>query len=213
MNEYSKELMHKGFTEDIQWEKTIYSTPEEIRRMRQTDRLRSEGAKGSQSAIRTLANRAWYEKHKAWKKAYNKKYYQDNKEYWHNYYKFAHDELKMRSKFAEEAARNAEEAKSKYGVNSKEYKRAKDSADTNAQWVKERQVDLKAAKINIDRMVADQKWYEDTTKHMKVTDAWSSGSKTIRDAGKSAVNKILSATKQTPATLSGFAKSIKGLFK
>ena len=175
-NGFTKELMHKQITETI-----ITSSPSGVKRLEQTERLRSESAKGNKSALRTWANRAWYDKHKAWKKAYNAKYYQDNKDYWQNYYKFAHDKAKARKRMAAETEQEAKAAKNKFGENSKEYKRARDRAITNAEWALEDKAELKIAKMNLERAIADQKWYSENTKRLKVTDAWLDGSKQIRD--------------------------------
>lgn len=201
------ELMHKTIVET-----TIQGKPEEYKRIEQTERLRPKAARGNKTATNLLANRAWYDKYKAWKKAYNAKYYQDNKEYWHNYYKYAHDSMKSRQKFAKETATEAESAKKKYGMNSQEYKRAKDRADANAKWALEDKAELKIAKMNLERAIADQKWYSENTKRLKVTDAWLDGSKTIRDAGKKAVSNLLGAARTKASSLSGFARSLKSLW-
>ena len=118
-------LMHKTITETV-----IQGKPEEIKRIEQTERLRPKAARGNKTATNLLANRAWYDKHKAWKKAYNAKYYQDNKDYWHNYYKYAHDSMKARQKLAKETAEEANSAKKKYGIDSQEYKQKIEQTQT-----------------------------------------------------------------------------------
>lgn len=184
-NDLSRELMHKAIFTTF-----IPSDPDEVRRIRQVDRLRSAGAQGDKTAIKTLANKEWYEKHKAWKKKYNREYYQNNKDYWQNYYKYTHDAMKSRQRMAKETASEALKAKAQYGENSEQYKKAKTIADANAEWAKEREADFNAAKINLDRMLADEKWYNENTKHMKVTEAWSVGAKQIRDTGKKLIAKL-----------------------
>lgn len=207
-NRFTRELMHKAIVET-----TIQGTPEEYKRIEQTERLRPKAARGDKTAANLLANRAWYDKHKAWKKAYNAKYYQDNKEYWHNYYKFAHDTMKSRQKFAKETAAEAEATKKKYGADSREYERAKSRADANAKWTIENKAELKIAKMNLERAIADQKWYEANTKKMKITDAWLDGSRQIRSNGKKMFDKLSRSMDVPTAKLSGFAKSIKGFFQ
>lgn len=209
----SRELMHKKLVETTETEHTVYGTPDEVKRINQTERLRPKAARGDKTAANLLANRAWYDKHKAWKKAYNAKYYQDNKEYWHNYYKFAHDSMKSRQKFAKETAAEAEATKKKYGADSREYERAKSRADNNAKWALEDKAELKIAKMNLERAIADQKWYEANTERMKITDAWLDGSRQIRSNGKKVLDKLLKSMDVPTAKLSGFAKSIKGFFQ
>jgi hypothetical protein len=207
-NSFTRELMHKAIVETI-----IQGKPEEYKRIEQTERLRPKAARGNKTATNILANRAWYDKHKAWKKAYNAKYYQDNKEYWHNYYKYAHDSMKARQKFAKETATEAESTKKKYGADSQEYKRAKDRADANAKWALEDKAEFKIAKMNLERAIADQKWYSENTKRLKVTDAWLDGSKQIRSAGKNALSKLTKSLNVPTTKLSGFAKGVKGFFQ
>lgn len=207
-NGFTKELMHKQITETI-----VTSSPSEVKRLEQTERLRSESAKGNKSALRIWANRAWYDKHKAWKKAYNAKYYQDNKDYWQNYYKFAHDNAKARKRMAAETEQEAKAAKNKFGEDSKEYQRARDRAITNAEWAREDEAEFKVAKMNLERAFADAKWYEGNMKRMNITDAWLDGSKQIRSAGKKTLSKLTKSLNIPASKLSGFAKGVKGFFQ
>lgn len=184
-NAFSRKLMHKGFTETI-----IPGDPEEIKNIRFVDKLRTGASRGDASSIKRLANKEWYEKHKAWKKAYNAKYYRDNKDYWQNYYNFTYRTMKSRQKMADDATKKADQTRLKYGENSKEYENARRVADTNAKWVRERRGDFEAAKLNLERSQKDYQWYMDNHKKMKATEAWSDGAKMIRDAGKNFLSKF-----------------------
>lgn len=191
-NQFSKELMHKTIVED-----TIVTPDSEWREMMNRIKLKARAAEGDSSALKRYANAKWYEEHKQWKKQYNQKYYRDHKDYWqkrYNYYqqdyKYAHDDLKRRNRVSNEAADEARAARLKYGENSDEYRKAQERADWHARQVKEASVELKTAKTNLDRAIKDNQWYQNNTKHMKVTDAWLDGTKQIRDAGKKHLKKM-----------------------
>lgn len=200
------EDIEKAIYENRQKEQKIYSTPEEIRSMRLTDKLRNAGISGDDSATKRLANKRWYEKNKEWKKNYNAKYYRDNKEYWQEYYRGAKQDLDIRSNFEKQAQQKAEEAKRAYGTNSEEYKRAVDSFNTNTQWRKEKEVELKAAKENLDRAMDEYNWAKTTFGKTPVQTLWNTGTKQIVDSGKSFISSWKSG-------LNTLASSIKSLFR
>lgn len=165
-------------------------TLQEMTALRDHSGEEARGSFKNSSATRARANHEYYEKHKAEKQAYNKAYYQANKEYWQQYYKFAHDVAKSRKGFAKEADRKANEAHARYGSDSLEYKRAKQTRDLQWEAYYRNIADQKVAKINLDRSVKDYDEYVASTKKVKVTDLWLSGAKTILDAGKTFCKKI-----------------------
>lgn len=200
------EDVEKAIYENRQKEQKIYSTPEEIRSTRLTEKLRNAGAEGDTSAAKRLANHEWYMRNKDWKKDYNAKYYQENKEYWQQYYKFAKDTLDARTRFADQARKEYDEAKQKYGMGSNEYKRAHDVAMSNDLWVRQNKVDLEAAKENLDRAMDEYNWAKTTFGKTPVQTLWNTGTKQIVDSGKSFISNWKSG-------LNTLASSIKSLFR
>lgn len=228
-NTFSRELMHKSIGSaryvgggsdpfDLPFESPEYASrirtfntdqyfPENKQDNDRTDSIRDERTaakkRGGSTSVydKQLANHEWYMHNKRWKQDYNKDYYERNKDYWVKRYvsmKKAVQADMDRSKKAEDEARTN-------GFTRSNIKMLRNT-DSNLDYST---AEFEAAKVNVKRALEEYKWAMDNYKKMSVAEAWSAGAAGIRDAGKKAMNKF---AKTSSSALSGFAKSVKGLF-
>ena len=136
--------------------------------------------RGEDYEARLLANRMWYQnpEHKLWKKKYNANYYRANIEYWNNYYR-------TQKKRTDAAQRRAD------ALRSTSYK-LETLDDRQQAYEDARDARVKQQAINLARQEAikEYNFYMQTHKKMKVTEAWSVGTKQIREAGKKFMDKL-----------------------
>lgn len=208
-NQWSKELMHKSqaekrIEENTITEKTIVTPKEQVEAMKKREQLSSKAASDSMAA-RRLANSDWYERNKAWKKEYNAEYYKKNKAYWEQYYSTKKGINENRSRLLGIRQREADQALREYGPNSEQYKAAKQSVDTNSQWLKQSQGQLAAAEINYERAKEEYNWAATTFAKTPVSSLIGSGYKSILSSGKSFISNFKSG-------LNTIASKLKSIF-
>ena len=177
MNEYTRSLMHEAT---------------EYQRLAFNDRMAKAHASGDSSAAKKFANARWYQQNKAKKQAYNKQYYQTHKEYWQQLYVTESRLAKQRRQFADEAKRKADDIRKQYGEESKEYKRAKLTADLQAEAIQGHELEAAAAKLNIQRAQKEYDNYMKDKMASKVTTLWTDGASQIRNAGQKFMSSLKS---------------------
>lgn len=230
-NVFSRELMHKSIGSvryvgggsdsfDQPLESSEYASrirtfntdeyfPENKRDNDRADSIREKrtAAKkrgGSTSAYdKQLANHEWYMHNKRWKQDYNRDYYERNKDYWVRRYQAMKGDVDRDVDFQKRTVGKVASGDWTVGEGVALIRR-----DTEGNQAYDR-AELESARINARRALEEYRWAMDNYKKMSVAEAWSAGAAGIRDAGKKAMNKF---AKTSSSALSGFAKSIKGLF-
>lgn len=206
-NRLSTYLMHKVVTEN-----TLYPSKDEVRILNYKVSLRDAAGKGDTDANKRLANREYYEKHRAEKKAYNEEYYRNNAEYWVKWRENAEKIRNARARYARDAENEMAKARNLVGENSDRYKKAKASYEAQVDALHRNEADLERAKMNEQQSYQDLKWYMDSHRSKPVSDLWSSGARSVVDAGKSFISSYKSGLNSIASSISSGLSKFKSLF-